>query len=236
MPGDVPDEDRPGRYDSARRFPNVRTQGQGEWRLCLRRGPRRRRPHALRLASPSARPAHERPTAAPERRRGARRIPDRAALSRRRAAVGGLFGQARADVDHAPISPWKTTVERAASTACWSTTTRCSRPAAGPTWWRSRASRPWIRGDAVHEAAVALTPVHYARSPAAACWLTACWDRPFAPERTLLFDSRGAARLSDRRTSRNAQAGDTRPYAWRSTVAGRPELLERRHPGVAAMR
>jgi hypothetical protein len=122
-------------------------------------------------------------------------VPDWAALSRRRPAVGvGFFGQARADVDHEPISHMEDEiVERA--TALDGLLVYHNALLEPGRWanlvvFESVSAVDALRGDAVHEAAVALTPVHYASLRLHRGGLPdgALGIAPFALERTLFFE------------------------------------------------
>jgi hypothetical protein len=122
-------------------------------------------------------------------------VPDWSALARDRPAVGvGFFGQARTDVDHEPIVVLEDEiVERAASLdGLLAYHNALLEPGrwANLVVFASVSAVDSLRGDAVHEAAIALTPVHYTslRLHRGALADGALGTAPFALERTLFFD------------------------------------------------
>jgi len=122
-------------------------------------------------------------------------VPDWSALSRDRPAVGvGFFGQARPDVDHGPISLMEDEiVERAASLdGLLAYHNALLEPGrwANLVVFESVSAVGSLRSDVLHEAAVALTPVHYAslRLHRGLMADGALGAAPFALERTLFFD------------------------------------------------
>ncbi len=138
-------------------------------------------------------------------------VPDWVALSQGRAAVGvGFFGQARADVDHAPISLMEDEiVERAASLDGLLVYHNALLEAgrwANLVAFESVSAVDALRGDAVHEAAVTLTPVHYAslRLHRGVLADGVLGLAPFALERTLFFDFSEVPRRFVRTAERSA--------------------------------
>ena len=122
-------------------------------------------------------------------------VPDWSALSRDRPAVGvGFFGQARADIDHEPIVVMEDEiVERAASLdglLVYHNALLEPGRWANLVVFASVSAVESLRGDAIHEAAVALTPKHYAslRLHRGVLPGGALGAAPFALERTLFFD------------------------------------------------
>lgn len=122
-------------------------------------------------------------------------VPDWQALANTRPATGvGFFGQARADVDHEPVAAMEDEIVRRA--ASLDGLLAYHNALLEPGRWANLvvfASPPAVgslRGDAVHEAAVALTPAHYAslRLHRGALAGGALGDVPFALERTLFLD------------------------------------------------
>jgi hypothetical protein len=122
-------------------------------------------------------------------------VPDWSALSSDRPAVGvGFFGQARPDVDHGPISAMEDEiVERAASLdGLLAYHNALLEPGrwANLVVFASVSAVDSLRGDALHEAAIGRTPVHYASLRLHRGLLAggALGAAPFALERTLFFD------------------------------------------------
>jgi hypothetical protein len=132
-------------------------------------------------------------------RRGAEQhriaVPDWDALEQARPAAGvGFFGQARADVDHEPIALLEDAiVARAAGVAgLLAYHNALLEPGrwANLVVFASSHELTGLRGDELHEAAVALAPAHYAslRLHRGALPAGALGDRPFRLERTLFLD------------------------------------------------
>ncbi len=122
-------------------------------------------------------------------------VPDWNALASDRPAVGvGFFGQARPDVDHEPIAVLEDQiVERAASLdGLLAYHNALLEPGrwANLVVFASVSAVDALRGDPVHDAAVALTPVHYAslRLHRGALADGALGAAPLALERTLFLD------------------------------------------------
>jgi hypothetical protein len=122
-------------------------------------------------------------------------VPDWSALASTRPATGvGFFGQARGEVDHEPIAVMEDEiVGRAASVegllAYHNALLEPGRWANLVVFAEASAVGS-LRGDAVHEAAVALTPAHYAslRLHRGALADGALGAAPFTLERTLFLD------------------------------------------------
>lgn len=122
-------------------------------------------------------------------------VPDWGALANTRPATGvGFFGQARAEVDHEPIAIMEDEiVGRAASLdgllAYHNALLEPGRWANLVVFAQANAVGS-LRGDAVHEAAVALTPAHYGslRLHRGALADGALGAAPFALERTIFLD------------------------------------------------
>ena len=165
-------------------------------------------------------------------------VPDWAALARDRSAVGvGFFGQARADVDHEPIVVMEDEiVERAASLdGLLAYHNALLEPGrwANLVVFASVSAVDALRGDAVHEAAIALTPVHYAslrlhRGRSGGRRFGRCSVRPRANALLRLLRAAAAAVRQGARVSL-AQDRHIRDHCHMavSAVAGRLELLER---------
>jgi hypothetical protein len=132
-------------------------------------------------------------------RRGAEQhrvvVPDWPALERSRPAAGvGFFGQARTGVDHAPIAALEDEIVLRARTITGLLAYHNALLEPGR-WanlvvFASTEAVGSLRGDALHDAAVALTPAHYAslRLHRGALADGALGAAPFALERTLFLD------------------------------------------------
>jgi hypothetical protein len=132
-------------------------------------------------------------------RRGAEQhrlaVPDWDALERASPAVGvGFFGQAHADVDHAPIAVLEDEiVERACAIGGL---LAYHNALLEPGRWANLVvfadadAVGGLRGDELHASAVALTPVHYSslRLHRGSLAAGALGEAPFSLERTLFLD------------------------------------------------
>jgi hypothetical protein len=122
-------------------------------------------------------------------------VPDWEALERTRPAAGvGFFGQARAEVDHEPIVLLEDEIVARASTV--GGLLAYHNALLEPGRWANLVvfaaaeAIGGLRGDVMHEAAVALTPVHYAslRLHRGELVEGALGAAPFRLERTLFLD------------------------------------------------
>jgi hypothetical protein len=122
-------------------------------------------------------------------------VPDWGALEQARPAVGvGFFGQARADVDHDPIAVLED--EIVARAGAVGGLLAYHNALLEPGRWAnlvvfaSADAVGGLRGDELHEAAVALTPVHYSSLRLHRGVLSdgALGTAAFALERTLFLD------------------------------------------------